>query len=263
MTLDAKKIETITRKFASGMSQSQVNDYVINSHVTTDRQIKQAILECENRFHNLDKLLLERKRAEVKYRKKQKELEESTDEFEKELIKLDLEDMDLDFDVWTKREIVVKKELNFFIQYIQDLGLTEEELHEKLEYNPEEERKYWIARMGKQAALDYVTTGRIGNGNLDSIAMMPEEDQIAIFKVAFQYSGLLNVSLNKIKGKIEPYLNQLEKSDGPLSLPTFHGIENNLEVPLLNKLKTSKGELNGSRSSSTPSLQLTYKPQTS
>ena len=259
MTIERSSIEKISRKWSSGMSPEQMNMYVINSHVTKDRQIKQALLECENRFHNLEKLRIERKKHRVKYKQIQKQLEVTTDEYERELLLLDLEDMDLDFNVFERREKTVEKELETFIEYLQSLDITEEELEEKLEYNSDEERKYWIARMGKQAALDIITSGRIGSGNLDSIAMMSEEEQIAIFEVAIQYSSLMKVSLSKIEGKLSPYLKQLESSsDG--AIPTFHGIEENFEVPLLKQLKNVRGEINAIKPS-TPSLQLTYKPE--
>lgn len=261
MAIERSSIEKISRKWSSGMSPEQMNMYVINSHVTKDRQIKQALLECENRFHNLEKLRIERKKHAVKYKQIQKQLEVTTDEYERELLLLDLEDMDLDFNVFERREKTVEKELETFIEYLQSLDIDEEELEKRLEYDSTEERKYWIARMGKQAALDILTSGRIGSGNLDSIAMMTEEDQLAIFEVAIQYSALMRVSLNKIEGKLSPYLKQLESSAGS-ALPTFHGIEENFEVPLLKQLKTVRGELNAS-TSSTPSLQLAYKPEAS
>lgn len=261
MTIERSSIEKISRKWSSGMSPEQMNMYVINSHVTKDRQIKQALLECENRFHNLEKLVIERKKHEVKYKQIQKQLEVTTDEYERQLLLLDLEDMDLDFNVFERREKTIEKELETFIEYLQSLDIDEEELEKRLEYDSDEERKYWIARMGKQAALDILTSGRIGSGNLDSIAMMSEEDQLAIFQVAIQYSSLMQVSLNKIESKLSPYLKQLQNSSGS-ALPTFHGIEENFEVPLLKELKTTRGELNASTSSK-QSIQLTYKPEAS
>ena len=38
-----------------------------------------------------------------------------------------------------------------------------EEVAKAAEYNEEDERKYWIARMGKQAAIDVYTTGKDRN----------------------------------------------------------------------------------------------------
>ena len=53
--------------------------------------------------------------------------------------------------------------------------------------------------MAKQAAMEMASQGRIGIGNLDSIAQMEEEDQIKTLQIAIQYSGLLNVGMEKLK----------------------------------------------------------------
>ena len=262
--MDKNSIERISRKWASGMSPEQVSSYVINSHVTKDRQIKQALLECENRYHNLEKIIIERKKSDVEYRKLKQRLQTEQDPFERELIELDIQGLELDFNVYERRKVTVEKELDVFVEYLMSLDMSEEELEQKLEYDPTEERKYWIARMGKQAALDFITNGRIGSGNLDSISMMSEEDQLAIFEVAIHYSSMLQVSFNKIQQKLSPYLKELEKT-ATMKLPTFHGIEESLELPLLKQMRTvnSELELNESRSSTPASLQLTYKPENS
>jgi len=114
--------------------------------------------------------------------------------------------------------------------------------------NPEEERKYWIARMGKQAALDLLASGRITVGNMDSIAMMSEEDQVQTLKVAIQYSGLMNVGLVKLQQEMIPYLQQLEKNSDRI-LPTFDGIENNLNINLAEKLGYEKKNIQSSNQS--------------
>lgn len=260
--MNKKDIERISRKWSSGMSPEQMNSYVINSHVTKDRQIKQALLECENRYHNLEKIEIERKKSDVDYRRLKKRLETEQDPFERELIELDIQSLELDFNVYERRRATVQKELDTFVEYLLSLDIDEEELEKRLEYDPSEERKYWIARMGKQAALDFITSGRIGSGNLDSISMMSEEDQLAIFEVAIHYSSMLQVSFNKIQQRLSPYLKELEKTPS-MKLPTFHGIEESLELPLLKQLRTVTGELNESRSSTPSSLQLAYKPEAS
>lgn len=263
MALDRDTVERIARKWSSGMSAEQMDWYVIHSHVTKDRQIKQCLLEIESRSHNLDKVSIEKRKHEIKYKQIQAELEKESDPYERQLLELELESMDLDFNVFNRRVETMKKELNVFYDHLIKLDIDEAELEKKLEYDPTEERKYWIARMGKQAALDFIVQGRIGTGNLDSIAMMSEQDQQAIFEVAIQYSSLFNVSMNKIQQKLAPYLSELQKSNSN-ALPTFHGIEENFEVSLLSELKTVKGELNESKSNPKPpeNLQLTYKPQT-
>ena len=40
--------------------------------------------------------------------------------------------------------------------------------------------------MGKQAAMDIISYGRIGSGNMTSIMDMPEEDQVETLGIAVQ-----------------------------------------------------------------------------
>jgi hypothetical protein len=245
MALSKEEVIQIAEQWCSGMSPEQINFFVMRSHVTKERQIKQALLEVEQRYHNLQKVVIQNKRTLLEIKKIKSKLEKCEDEFERESLLIDLEDLEIDNETYRRKKKALDNEFDCFIKYLQDLEMPTEELEKYLSYDEEQERKYWIARLGKQAALDLATSGRIGIGNMDSIAMLSEEDQLATIQVAVQYSGLLNVSIGKIQQKLMPYLQDLERSDS-MALPTFHGIEENLEVPLLKQLKEYKGELNGS-----------------
>jgi len=229
MAVSKDEVIQIAEKWRSGMSAEQINFFVMKSHVTKDRQIKQALLEIEQRWHNLQKIEIQNKRTLLEIKKITKELEEATDEFEREKLLIELEDLELDNNQYKRKRVGLENEFNTFVEYVQELGMTAEEIESHVDYDPEEERKYWIARLGKQSAIDLITGGRVGHGNLDSIAMLPEEDQISALRVAVQYSGLLNVSVKKMQQQLTPYLEQLDSSE-TITLPTFHGIEDNLEV---------------------------------
>lgn len=246
MKITRDEITQLAGKWTSGMSDPQIKNYVMRSHVTNDRQIKQALLEIETRGHTLKKNRVELKRFQLKLKDIEEQLENCTDEKERRILELDVEDATLDVDLLHKRIKGLERELNSFYDFIENLDISKEELDKHVDYDEEEERKYWIARMGKQTALDMLCNGRVGIGNMDSIAMMNEEDQAAILQVAAQYSGMLNVSIGKMQQQLIPYLQELEKLPGSV-IPTFHGIEDKLEIPLLQKLKDVKGELNAAK----------------
>ena len=67
-----------------------------------------------------------------------------------------------------------------------------------IEDDETEERVYWISRMGKQAAVDILSSGRIGSGNMDSILMMDEEDQLEVMQTAVKYAGMLQGGIERI-----------------------------------------------------------------
>ena len=123
-----------------------------------------------------------------------------------------------------------------FMEYISKNFDSIEELEKAAEYREEDERKYWIARMGKQAAIDIYANGRIGIGNMDSIAMMAEEDQIYAVNIAMQYAGLLNTGISKIQNELKPQLDKLLADGSEARFPTFDRIEDNLNLNLFNKI---------------------------
>ena len=235
-----REIRDIAVRVSLGMSKNQILDYVIKSHVTEDRQLKQVLLEIENRSHQYEKMLLDEKKGDIRLRRDKALLEklqaEDGDEFEIEFAAAEVEFAELDKEMWNRRKGQAEYELQVFIDYIKDKGLTKQDLLDSVEWDEEDERKYWIARLGKQAALDIMANGRVGIGNMDSIAMMKEEDQVGILDVASQYACLMKISMDKIQGRTEKYFQAYAESPD-VQVPTFHGVEHNLNIPLLDQIR--------------------------
>lgn len=247
MSITTEEIKEIAVRVSLGMSKNQILDYVIKSHVTADRQLKQVFLEIENRSHQYEKMLLDEKKGIVRLRKVREEVEklkaEGAEQYDIDLAEIEVEDAMLDMEMWHRRKGQAQYELNVFIDYIKEKGYTKDQLEEAVEWNAEREREYWIARLGKQAALDIMANGRVGIGNMDSIAMMKQEDQVGILDVASQYACLMKISMDKIQGKTEKYFQAYAESPD-VQVPTFHGVEDNLNIPLLDKIRD---ELNAAK----------------
>lgn len=236
--LTNEEILAHAKKVAIGMSKNQIENYVVSSHVTGDRQLKQVLLEIENRTHQREKMLIDERRGALRLKQTKKVLDDAKvdgDPFLIEEAQIEFDDATLDMEMWSRRKAQSDYELNVFIEHIQNHIESKEKLEEASEWNEDEERKYWIARLGKQAALDIVANGRIGIGNMDSIAMMKKDDQIATLDVASQYSCLLKVSIDKIQGRTEKQFQAYAESP-EIDLPTFHGVEKTLNVPLLDEI---------------------------
>ena len=247
MSITTEEIKEIAVRVSLGMSKNQILDYVIKSHVTADRQLKQVFLEIENRSHQYEKMLLDEKKGIVRLRKCKEELEklkaEGAEQYDIDLAEIEVEDAMLDMEMWHRRKGQAQYELNVFIEYVKEKGYTKDQLEEAVEWNAEREREYWIARLGKQAALDIMANGRVGIGNMDSIAMMKQEDQVGILDVASQYACLMKISMDKIQGRTEKYFQAYAESPD-VQVPTFHGVEDNLNIPLLDKIRD---ELNAAK----------------
>jgi hypothetical protein len=232
MTLSVEQILDYSVKYASGQTKYQNEIFVGKSHVTKYRQVRQALLELENRTHSLKKIEFEIERECVHRDHVAERLLDCPNEYERRLLEIDHKDKVIDIEIAQRKYKRQVAESEHFIKIVQDNCKTEEDLLRYWNDDEEEEKKYWIARMGKQAALDIMSFGRISTGNLDSIAMMPEEDQLAALSIGFQYSNLLGAQLQKIERHFAPAANKLLRDPTNFSLPTWEGIEDSLNIPL-------------------------------
>ena len=219
-----------------GMTHEQIKNFVVNSHVTDKRKLRQVLVEVERRNHDRKKCVLDRKRKETEIARLQDKVNVTDDPYERRLMELDIEEFELDRNKYNVTLHQYDNELAAFMDWINKNWGSIEEVEKAAEYTEEDERKYWIARMGKQAAMDVYTTGKIGTGNLDSIAMMREDDQFATLNVAMQYSGLLSAGIAKIQNELKPHLDKLMMDGTSPRIPTMEGIEDSLNLKLYDQL---------------------------
>ena len=219
-----------------GMTHEQIKNFVVNSHVTDKRKLRQVLVEVERRNHDRKKVVLDKKRKEVEIARLQDRLNITEDPYERQLMEFDIEEYKLDSNKFQVSLHQYDNEMAAFMDWINKNWSSMEEVEKASEYTEEDERKYWIARMGKQAAIDVYTTGKIGTGNLDSIAMMREDDQFATLNVAMQYSGLLSAGISKIQNELRPHLDKLMMDGSSPRIPTMEGIEDSLNLKLYDQL---------------------------
>ena len=219
-----------------GMTHEQIKNFVVNSHVTDKRKLRQVLVEVSTRNHVKNKLLFEVVRKLVLIEALAAKLEVTEDPYERKLIEIDIKEYELDMGRFNIALHQHDNEMAAFMEWIHKNYGDMEDLVKGAEYNEEEERKYWIARMGKQAAMDVYATGKIGVGNLDSIAMMREDDQYATLNIAMQYSGLLNSGIAKIQNELKPQMDKMMVDGSAPRIPTFDNVENNLDLELYEQL---------------------------
>lgn len=191
-----------------GMTEYQCQQFVANSQLTPYKMVRQALLEIETRYHAYTEIRNSLRKNEIYRKKLIRQIEATQDELDRELLQIDLEKMDYDITIYQRKFAQSECEMKAFIDVVKKYAKDDEELKPYLELNEEEEKKYWIARMGKQAALDIIAFGRVGSGNMDSIAMMPAEDQLNTLQLAVQYSGLINAGLHKVSLGVQEQVNQ-------------------------------------------------------
>lgn len=212
-----KEIMLGALNMSSNQSEYQNKFFVTASQLTPYRMLKQCMLEIEARHHSWYNVKNKHKRKLIEIQMAKRDLEQIRDPLAKQLLEVDIEDMENDCRIWERKLLQAEDEMLGFINQVKQIAGDDEELLKKaFSYDEEEERQYWVTRMAKQAAMDMVSYGRIGSGNMDSIAMMPEEDQIMTLATTLQYNERLMNGLNQISQAVSQGL--LENKD---HLPKF------------------------------------------
>ena len=187
MTLTTDDIVSFVTENAYPMSNFQCMNFVVNSHVTTYRQVRQALMEVEARKGSNDKIKTNIRRTETRIKILEREIAAEQDELKCELMQIDLDELTDDLKVLRKRLTMAEVELERFAQFIKDVVPDNETLLKLKDNNEEEERRYWTARLGKQAAMDLLAMGRISQGNMEAITMMPESEQLLTLQAEYGF----------------------------------------------------------------------------
>lgn len=197
----------------SGMTEYQCQHFVADSQITPWRKTRQALLELETRYHAYVEIKHSLKKAEVQKKIFERDYQNEPDDLQKELIAIDLSKTDYDITIWKRKYRQSQQEMQIFLDIAKNNIKEEGDIEYFTEFNDDEERAYWVARLGKQAAMDIVSYGRIGSGNMESISMMPEEDQVQTLQIAVRFSNMVGTGLDKINKQLQPELKQFQLGD--------------------------------------------------
>lgn len=207
--LENKEIISLAEVHGSwAMSEFQSKYFVVNSQVTDYRRVRQALLEIETRVGGRKQIERNMWRTNVQLKLKQEEYDNEPHPLKKELISVDMDQLLYDISVYEKKLSNINEEIENFCEIVKTLVPDLPSLETFKEQNPELERDYWVTRMAKQAAMDLLTIGRISQGNMDSIAMMPLGDQEDTIKTALTYSATLNKAIGSVDEKVKLEMQQ-------------------------------------------------------
>lgn len=216
-------IEVVEQNGNWGQSDFQSRYFVVNSQVTDYRRVRQAMLEIEARLAGKKTVERSMWKTKVQLQIHLEELEKETHPLKRELIEIDIDQCRYDLSVYEKKLRFYESELETFCEIVKETLPEGENLLEYTQPDEEKEREYWVARMGKQACMDIMTMGRISQGNLDSIAMMPLKDQEDTIKMALTYSTVLNKAIAGVDEKVKLELKNLKIDDNFKLLEHFSG----------------------------------------
>ena len=203
-------------RFDSGMTEYECEHFVADPQLTPWRKVRQALMELETRYHAYMENRNSLRKAEILRKRLNRDMPLLPDELDRELMQIDMEKNDYDIGIWKRKLRQSELELKYFLEIVDKY--VDEENGYPLEYflteHEHEEKMYWIARMGKQAAMDIISYGRIGSGNMTSIMDMAEEDQVEALGIAVKYSGMIGGGIDKLNKMIAPKLQAQLAQDG-------------------------------------------------
>ena len=165
------------------------------------------------------------KKCYIEIARKQKQLEETTDPFDAQMLEVEIEDIQLDIEQYEKKIQQCNLELRYYLDSIKEKCSTPEDTDFYFDDNEEEEHKYWIARMAKQSATDMIGYGTISAGQIDSILMMPKEDQEATLNLALRYAGAINKGIDQMRLQAEADTKYIDYKGIPDSKKILNGID--------------------------------------
>jgi hypothetical protein len=181
----------------------QATHFVAGSQITPWRMVRQALSELDTRHQAYHDVSISLRKSAVKMKKFKYDLNNATNETDLEIQQINIDDAEYDIKVWERKLEHAKFEIDLYLEIINRYVTDEKPIEYFVEENLEEEESYWIMRMAKQASMDMIASGRIGVGNMDSIAMMPEEVQVKTLATTLQYVKRLNGGMKKIDSAVK------------------------------------------------------------
>ncbi len=184
-----KNFETFTR----AKTPLEIDWFILGRHESRHQQYKQLCLQAEDRYRALHEAEYGKKKTEIEIEELQEKLaalceisgESSSREREKAKTTLELSKKKADLDHLDHLMLGALKELADYVQ-IAETRFSDLMTKSEDEFYNEGERTYWIERMSRQIQVDLAVYGRIQEGNLSSLLMMPDSERMQVLLLSSQ-----------------------------------------------------------------------------
>lgn len=204
--------------FDYAYSQYQMDSYVVNTGITDWRKAKQCLIEIEHRTQAMDDHGWNLKKMEAEIDILKEELSELTSPARQKLKQIEIDEK-TEGAARTRRRIDgIIRERDRLIATFRKAVPSKQELDDLTNNVDQKEREYWISRIGKQAAQDMLSYGKIGTGNMESIMQMPHDDQTKIIKGALEFTKKMETGILTLEKEVEQKLIEQLKDQKDIDL---------------------------------------------
>ena len=177
------------------MSEFQIKHFVVNSQHNPYRQFKQILLELEVRYTNAEQINLEVEKNRLERDLLVEKMENETSPAQKKLYEFDIKKNDITFENIQRNRTRILAEIEN-LHKIETEFRSQYDVNEMMLNQDKHEHDYWIKRLATQSALEILTVGRIGVGNLEALMQMGPEN----FRAALVETTKI---ANEVKGQVK------------------------------------------------------------
>lgn len=177
------------------MSEFQIKHFVVNSQHNPYRQFKQILLELEVRYTNAEQINLEVEKNRLERDLLFEKMEDETSPAQKKLYEFDIKKNDITFENIQRNRTRILAEIEN-LHKIETEFRSQYDVNEMMLNQDKHEHDYWIKRLATQSALEILTVGRIGVGNLEALMQMGPEN----FRAALVETTKI---ANEVKGQVK------------------------------------------------------------
>ena len=214
----------LSYKLEGGQTKYQNQNFVVGTQITPFKKVQQALLELQSRDNTRVELQYRLDKNAIDIKKLNRQLKLATDPLDKEMIEVEIEKAHYDRTIWEQKVTVCKREIANFTGQLEEMVDKSKGVEYYLDTNEEEDKKYWISRMAKQAACDMISFGHVGTGNMDSIMNLPPDDQIQVLSGAVHHSALIGAGVEKMRQQMSGSVANILEG-GVFNPPQINGSE--------------------------------------
>lgn len=157
------------------MSEFQIKHFVIGSQHNPFRQFKQILLELEVRTTNLEQMTLDMEKNRLEKELAEEKMNKEDSPAQKKLYAHEIKKLDIGYENGLRSMERTKGEMKFLETILEDFRKNYD-VKELVDNQDKYEHEYWIKRLASQSALEILTVGRIGVGNMEALLQMGPEN---------------------------------------------------------------------------------------
>jgi hypothetical protein len=188
------------------MSDFQIENFVVNDHITPYRKIKQIVIEIRTRMENKASAMLDEEETKIKIEQAQHELKSDTPgSFNTRLREVEIQRLQFQLNRKQHQIALIDREIAVFDKSLAEISAQlggDAAVIEKIaskEFRDAGEAEYWERRLSRNVLADLLSTGTIGKGVFETLTTLPDGTVTRIIGNAVAQNTQIHLSLDKMR----------------------------------------------------------------